>query len=79
MRDNDAKNTQAITGISSALHVPVTHGEKETESALFQGVAKRNGTPVLLNSAAFCSRKGYATVVIRVTASRTGKEGEREA
>ena len=67
MRDNDAKNTQAITGISSALHVPVTHGEKEAESALFQGVAKRNRVPSPINGAAFCSRAEITTVVIGVS------------
>jgi hypothetical protein len=69
MRVNDVKNTQAITGISSALHVPVTHGEKEGESALFQGVAKRNSTPVPMEGAAFCSREESTTVVIGASLS----------
>jgi hypothetical protein len=51
------------------LDVPVTHGNKERESALFQGVAKRNGTSVLMDGAAFCSRKESTTVVIGVSLS----------
>jgi hypothetical protein len=68
-----------ISGISSALDVPVMHGRKEGESALFQGVEWESSTLVPMDGAAFCSREEHATVVIRVTASRTGKEGEREA
>ena len=64
-------NNQPVTpGISSALDVPVTYGNKARESALFRGVEKRNGTQVPMDSAAFCSRKGHATVVIRVSTSR---------
>jgi hypothetical protein len=63
------KNTRAIPGISSALYVPVTHGNKEEESALFRGVMKRNSTPVLMVDAAFCSREESTTVVIGVSRS----------
>ena len=56
-------------GISSALDVPVTHGSKEAESALFRVVMKRNGTQVPMDSAAFCSREESATVVIGASLS----------
>jgi len=36
-----AAKAQALSGISSALDVPVTYGTQEWVSALFQGVAKR--------------------------------------
>ena len=49
--------------------MPVTHGSKEGESALFRGVAKRNGTPVPMVGAAFCSREESTTVVIGVSPS----------
>ena len=63
-------NNQPVTpGISSALDVPVTQGSKEGESALFRVVMKRNGTQVLMDSAAFCSREESATVVIGVSTS----------
>ena len=61
--------TGATPGISSALHVPVVHGKEEGESALFQGVAKRNRTLVPMNGAAFCSREEGNTVVIGVSCS----------
>ena len=64
-----ANNQQATKGISSALDVPVTHGNKERESALFRGVAKRNGTLVPVDGAAFCSREESTTVVIGVSLS----------
>jgi hypothetical protein len=51
------------------LDVPVTHGSKEGESALLPAVMKRNGTQVPMDSAAFCSRKESATVVIGVSLS----------
>jgi hypothetical protein len=51
------------------LDVPVTQGNKEGETALFRGVAKRNGTPVPMDGAAFCSREGRITVVIGVSLS----------
>jgi hypothetical protein len=51
------------------LDVPVTYGNKERESALFRGVAKRIGTQVPMGSAAFCSREESATVVIGVSHS----------
>jgi len=66
MTDN---NQRATPGISSALDVPVTHGNKKGESALFRGVAKRNGIPVPMDSAAFCSREESTTVVIGVSLS----------
>ena len=69
MRVDDANNSRAIPGISSALYVPVTHGSKEGESALFRGVAKRNGTPVPMDGAAFSSREEGTTVVIGVSLS----------
>jgi len=62
-------NQRATPGIRSALDVPVTHGNKKGESALFRGVAKRNGIPVPMESAAFCSRQEDATVVIGVSLS----------
>jgi hypothetical protein len=64
-----ANNARAIPGISSALDVPVMHGNKEGESALFQGVAKGKGTPVPIDGAAFCSREESTTVVIGVSRS----------
>jgi hypothetical protein len=57
MRVNDAKNTQDIPGISSALDVPVTQGKKEGESALFRGVAKRNGTAVPMDMRRFAAER----------------------
>jgi hypothetical protein len=51
------------------LDVPVTQGNKEGQSALFKGVAKRNGTPVLVDSAAFCSNTEEMTVEIGVSLS----------
>jgi hypothetical protein len=75
---NDAKSTQVIPGISSALDVPVTHGNKEGESALFRWVTKRNGTPAPMEGAAFRSKEESATVVIGV--SCTGlKERKKQA
>jgi hypothetical protein len=62
-----ANNQRTTPGISSALHVPGTHRIKEGESALSQGVAKRNGAPVPMDGAAFCSREKNATVVIGVS------------
>jgi hypothetical protein len=64
-----ANNQRATPGISSALDVPVMYGSKEEESALFRGVAKRNGTPVPMDGAAFCSREESTTVVIGVSLS----------
>jgi len=64
-----ANNARAIPGISSALYVPVTHGSQEEESALFRGVAKRNGTLVPVDGAAFCSREESTTVVIGASLS----------
>ena len=64
-----ANNQRATPGIRSALDVPVTHGNKEGESALFRGVMKRNGTPVPMDGAAFCSREESTTVVISVSLS----------
>ena len=64
---NDAKSTQVIPGISSALDVPVTHGNKEGESALFRWVTKRNGTPAPMEGAAFRSKEESVTVVIGVS------------
>ena len=64
-----ANNARAIPSISSALYVPVTHGSQEGESALFRGVMKRNGTPVPMDGAAFCSREESTTVVISVSLS----------
>ena len=78
-----ANNQRAVSGISSALHVPVTHGNKKGESSLFRGVAKRNGTPVPIDGAAFCSREENASVVIGVntcercaTSGKGGKGGK---
>jgi hypothetical protein len=51
-----ARNQRAIPGIRSALGVPVMQGNNEGELALFRGVAKRNGTLVPIDGAAFCSR-----------------------
>jgi hypothetical protein len=65
-----ANNQRTVPGISSALDVPVAHRSKEGESTLFRGVVKRNGTPVLMDGAAFCSRVEFTTVVIRVSTSR---------
>ena len=64
-----ANNQRATPGIRSALDVPVTHGNKEGELALFQGVAERNGTPAPMDGAAFCSREESTTVVIGVSLS----------
>ena len=65
---NMTANNQLVTpGIRSALDVPVMPGKKEWESALFQGVAKRNSTLVPMNGAAFCSREEDITVVIGVS------------
>ena len=47
----------------------MTHGSKEGELALFQGVAERNGTPVPMDGAAFCSSEESTTVVIGVSLS----------
>jgi hypothetical protein len=69
MRVDDANNARAIPGISSALYVPMTHGNKEGESALSQGVAERSGTPAPMDGAAFCSREESTTVVIGVSLS----------
>jgi len=66
---NDAKSTQAIPGISSASDVPVTHGNKEGESALFRWVTKRTGTQAPMEGAAFRSKDESATVVIGVSLS----------
>ena len=49
--------------------MPVTHGNQEEESALFQRVMKRNSTPVLMVDAAFCSREESTTVVNGVSLS----------
>jgi len=49
--------------------MPVMHGKEEEESALFQGVAKRNSALVPMNGAAFCSREECTTVVIGVSYS----------
>jgi hypothetical protein len=65
-----ANSQRSNPGISSALYVPVTHGNKEEESALFRGVMKRNRTPVLMVGAAFCSREESTTVVIGVSQFR---------
>ena len=64
-----ANNARAIPGISSALDVPVTHGNKEGELVLFQGVTERNGTLVPMVGAAFCSREESTTVVIGASLS----------
>ena len=58
-----------LLGIRSALHVPVTQGSQEGESALFQGVAERISRVAPMNGAAFCSRRGNSTVVNRVSLS----------
>jgi hypothetical protein len=75
-------NQRATPGIRSALDVPVTHGNKEVESALFRGVAKRNGTPVPMDGAALCSREENTTVVIGVSTcercATSGKGGTGE-
>jgi hypothetical protein len=68
-----ANNQRATPGIRSALDVPVMQGNKEGEFALFRGVAKRNGTKVPIDGAAFCSREESVTVVIGV--SRSGLAG----
>ncbi len=65
-----AHNQLATPGIGTALHVPVTQGSKEGESALFQGVAERISRVAAINGAAFCSREGNSTVVNRVNTSR---------
>lgn len=62
-----ANNQLATPGIRTALHVPVTQGSKEEESALFQGVAERISRVAPMNGAAFCSREGNSTVVNRVS------------
>ena len=77
-----ANNLRATPGISSALDVPVMQGNKKGESALFQGVAKRTGTPIPMDGAAFCSREETTTVVIgastceRCATSGKGETGE---
>ena len=53
-----------ISGISSALDMPVTWRNTGEESFIFQGVTKGTDVGIQRGVAAFCSRRGDPTVVI---------------
>jgi len=56
-----------ISGISSALDMPVTRRNTGEELFIFQGVTKGTDVEIQRDVAAFCSRGGDPTVVIGVS------------
>lgn len=47
-----------VSGIRSALDVPVENGETEEESFIFRGVINEGGAEMLRDVVAFCGRVG---------------------
>jgi hypothetical protein len=58
-----------ISGIRTALDVPVRWREAGEELFIFQGVMKRTGVSVQREVEAFCSRGGNVTVVNSASSS----------